>query len=175
VEAVLRITGREHDFRFERAAHPALHPERCARILAHGAPAGWLGALHPRLLRALDLPVAVYVFELSADAALAARVPEFRPLSAFPALRRDLAVIVDEGVAAQALLDAASAAAPAYLRAVHIFDVYRGKGVESGRKSVALGLIFQEYSRTLTDADADGAVASVRTRLEQAFNARLRD
>jgi phenylalanyl-tRNA synthetase beta chain len=172
---LLRLTGREAEFSFERASHPALHPGRSARILAGGALAGWLGALHPRLVRALELPAAVHLFELRAEAVLAARIPQFAPLSQFPALRRDLAVIVDEGVGAQALLDTARAAAPGYLRAVHIFDVYRGKGVESGRKSVALGLIFQDYSRTLTDADADGAVASVRSRLEQAFNARLRD
>jgi phenylalanyl-tRNA synthetase beta chain len=84
-------------------------------------------------------------------------------------------MIVDEAVTAQQLLSAARAAAPPWLRDIRIFDVYRGKAVESGRKSMALGLIFQESSRTLTDADADDAVRSVRSRLEQAFKARIRD
>jgi phenylalanyl-tRNA synthetase beta chain len=82
---------------------------------------------------------------------------------------------VDEAVNGEQILAAARAVAPAHLRNAHIFDVYRGQGVESGRKSVALGLIFQESSRTLTDADADDAIRSVRSELERAFNARIRD
>jgi len=134
-----------------------------------------LGALHPRIVRELELPGMAYVFELRARTVLAGHAPSFQAVSPYPAVRRDLAMIVDESVRAEELLSAARAAAPAYLRDIRLFDVYRGKGVESGRKSMALGLIFQESSRTLTDADADEAVRAVKSRLEQAFNARIRD
>jgi phenylalanyl-tRNA synthetase beta chain len=173
VAALLALTGRE--FTFEPGRHPALHPGRCARILCEGKEAGWLGALHPRILRELELPGTAYAFELRADIALAAGVPAFQPVSPYPAVRRDLALVVDEAVEGEQILAAARVAAPAHLRNAHIFDVYRGEGVESGRKSVALGLIFQESSRTLTDADADDAIRSVRSELERAFNARIRD
>jgi phenylalanyl-tRNA synthetase beta chain len=173
VEAVLALTGRA--FAFEPATHPALHPGQCARILCEGVEAGWIGALHPRIVRALELPASVHVFELRGEVALSARVPAFRPVSPYPAVRRDLAVVVAEDVRGEELLRAARTAAPAFLRNIHIFDVYRGEGVESGRKSVALGLIFQESSRTLTDADADDAIRAVRSELERAFNARIRD
>jgi len=173
VTALLSLTG--CDFAFEAAAHPALHPGQCARILCDGKVAGWLGALHPRIARELELPGVAYVFELIADVALAARVPTFQAVSPYPAVRRDLALVVDERVRGEQLMSVARSAAPAYLRNIHIFDVYRGHGVESGRKSVALGLIFQESSRTLTDADADDAIRAVRSELERAFNARIRD
>jgi phenylalanyl-tRNA synthetase beta chain len=175
VEAVLQLTGRFESFAFETATHPALHPGQSARILHEGREAGWLGALHPRIVRELELPAMTFVFELRTQAVQAGRAPAFQPVSPYPAVRRDLAMIVDEAVTAQQLLGAARTAAPSWLRDIRVFDVYRGKGIESGRKSMALGLIFQESSRTLTDADADDAVRSVRSRLEQAFNARIRD
>jgi phenylalanyl-tRNA synthetase beta chain len=175
VEALLDLTGERAAFAFERANTPFLHPGQGARVLRAGAEVGWLGALHPRLVRALDLPERVYVFELDMDRGLAGRVPAFAPISPYPAVRRDLAVIVDEGVTAAALLSVARSAAPASLRDAILFDVYRGKGIESGRKSVALGLILQDSSRTLTDADADAAVAVVRSRLERELNARIRE
>jgi phenylalanyl-tRNA synthetase beta chain len=173
VEALLSLSGRGFDF--ESAVHPALHPGQGARIVCEGREAGWIGALHPRIVRVLELPADAYVFELRADVALSARVPAFEPVSPYPAVRRDLAVVVAATVGGEQLLRAARAAAPPFLRNIHIFDVYRGQGVESGRKSVALGLIFQESSRTLTDADADDAIRAVRSELERAFNARIRD
>jgi phenylalanyl-tRNA synthetase beta chain len=175
VEALLELTGESEAFRFEPAPHPALHPGQSARIVRSGSEAGWLGALHPRLLRALELPGTAFAFELLSEVVLAARVPAFAPMSAFPAVRRDLAVIVEDGVPVGDLVRAARDSAPPYLADLRIFDVYRGKGIESGRKSVAFGLIFQETSRTLTDADADSGVAAVRSRLEETFNARIRD
>jgi phenylalanyl-tRNA synthetase beta chain len=175
VVAILHLTGQEESFSFEPAAHPALHPGQCARIVRDGREAGWVGAAHPRIVRELELPGMAYLFELRAEAVLAGYAPSFRAVSPFPAVRRDLAMIVDESVSAAQLLRTARSAAPSYLRDIRLFDVYRGRGVESGRKSMALGLIFQESSRTLTDADADDAVRAVRSRLEQAFNARIRD
>jgi phenylalanyl-tRNA synthetase beta chain len=175
VEALLALGGAAADATFEPATDAFLHPGQSARIRLQGRDVGWLGALHPRIVRALDLPARVLSFELDVEHALAARVPRFQAPSPYPAVRRDLAVVVGEEVSAARLCDEARAAAPPHLRELFVFDVYQGQGVESGRKSIALGLIFQEASRTLTDADADSAVAAVRTRLEQAFNARIRD
>jgi phenylalanyl-tRNA synthetase beta chain len=175
VEALLALGGAGAEF--DAAGAPAfLHPGQSARIRRDGRDIGWLGALHPRIVRALELPPRVFAFELDVAGALAARVPRFEAPSPYPAIRRDLAVVVAGTVSAARLCEEARAAVPAQLlRDLFVFDVYQGPGVESGRKSIALGLIFQESSRTLTDADADAAVAAVRARLERAFNARIRD
>jgi len=96
-------------------------------------------------------------------------------ISKFPAIRRDIAVVVDEKVTAAELVDAAASAAPVLIRSVRIFDVYQGKGIEAGLKSVALGLILQETSRTLTDEDADTVMSAVLRKMQQDFGAELRD
>jgi phenylalanyl-tRNA synthetase beta chain len=136
---------------------------------------GWLGELHPVQVRALDLTYTPVIFELETDAALRAKIPVFEAISRFPAIRRDIAVVVDESVPLSVLKDHVSLSANKLLRDLHVFDVYRGPGVDSGRKSVALGLILQEQSRTLTDQDADGIVAAVTERLRRELNASIRD
>jgi phenylalanyl-tRNA synthetase beta chain len=106
---------------------------------------------------------------------LAISRPDFEELSRFPSVRRDLAVVVDEGVPLSALRERVVLAASSLLRTFRVFDVYRGPGVESGRKSVALGLIFQDITRTLTDEDADRAVASIVAELRVSLNAKIRE
>ena len=96
------------------------------------------------------------------------------PVPEFPASRRDLALMVDESVPAQALIDAARSAAGTALTQAFVFDIYRGQGLRDGSKSVALGLIFQDYSRTLTLEDIDAQVAGIVTELSQKLGARLR-
>lgn len=173
VEALLGLTGAE--FVFEAAEHPALHPGQAARILRDGREAGWLGALHPRLVRALDLERAPLLWELDEAASFAAELPSFREISRFPAIRRDIAVVVDEAIPVQALRDAIRSAGGALLTESKIFDVYSGDRIDSGRKSVAFGLILQDSSRTLTDQEADRVVTGVVARLESEFGARMRD
>jgi phenylalanyl-tRNA synthetase beta chain len=138
---------------------------------------GWVGALHPSLQSRLDRPQhatsSAIVFALQMDA-LAARVPTFRSYSKFPSIRRDLAVVVDEQVTAERLVSAVRASAGKLLQDVVVFDVYRGKGVDSSRKSIGLGLILQDASRTLTDADADRTTQSVTLRLESELGATIR-
>jgi phenylalanyl-tRNA synthetase beta chain len=111
---------------------------------------------------------------LQIDRAFKAAVPAFRHYSKFPSIRRDLAVVVDESTSSDSLVAAARAAAGSLLRRVIMFDVYRGPGVDSRRKSVGLGLILQDASRTLTDADADHTVQSVTLRLERELGAKIR-
>jgi phenylalanyl-tRNA synthetase beta chain len=177
IESLLRLTGRVDELRFEAATHPALSPGRTTRIMLGDARVGWLGALHPSLQSRLDRPQhstsSAIAFALQMDA-FAARVPSFRSYSKFPSIRRDLAVVVDEGVTASKLVSAVRASAGDLLQHIVVFDVYRGKGVDSSRKSIGLGLILQDASRTLTDADADRTMASVTLRLESELGATIR-
>ena len=173
VETLLGLTGVE--FRFEPAAHPALHPGQAARILRNREPVGWLGALHPRLVRALDLEQTPFLWELDEQLSFAAELPEFKEISRFPAIRRDIAVLVDRSIPIQAMLDGIRTAGGTLLKECVIFDVYRGERIDSSLKSVAFGLILQESSRTLTDEEADRVVGEVVARLETEFGARIRD
>jgi phenylalanyl-tRNA synthetase beta chain len=174
VEALLAATGRRHELKFEAAAHPALRPGRTARIVRGATAIGWLGELHPDLQDTLDRKRVGVVFELDVDEAFAAVVPAFHAYSKFPSIRRDLAVVVDERTSAAVVVDAVRAAAGELLRHVVVFDVYRGTGVDSRRKSIGLGLILQDTSRTLTDADADQTMHSVTLRLERELGATIR-
>lgn len=175
VEALLRATGGSDEVRFDPAQHAALHPGQTARIFRNGAPIGWIGRLHPEVERRLDLTYSAVVFELETGPALSASIPHYQEISRFPAVRRDLAVVVAESVAVQTLLDCVRAAAGVALRETTVFDIYRGTGIETGRKSVAIGLNLQDVSRTLTDDETDAIVARVVADLERECSATIRD
>jgi phenylalanyl-tRNA synthetase beta chain len=160
--------------RFHRAVHPALHPGRCARVEIDGATAGWIGELHPRWQQKYELPTAPVVFELDAEPLLAVPLPRFTEVSRFPAVIRDLAVLADEGVPAQAMLDALSGARPGLIQAVRLFDLYRGEGVRKGKKSLAFRVVMQDTGRTLTDAEVDAAMADLEQLLTARFGAQRR-
>jgi phenylalanyl-tRNA synthetase beta chain len=174
VEAILRRTGAAAAFRFEPGTHPALSPGRTARIVRGERTVGWLGVLHPELAKRIDKKHAPVMFCLQLDALAPATVPAYKRYSKFPSIRRDLALVVDVNVSAEALTKAAEAAAGDLLQHVVVFDVYRGKGVDSRRKSIGLGLILQDASRTLTDEDADRKMRSVMEKLEREFGATIR-
>jgi phenylalanyl-tRNA synthetase beta chain len=176
LEALFSATGSSGSFDFEAPATPlaCLHPGRAARILRQGREVGWLGELHPLLIKELDFTYTPVLFELQLDA-LAVEKPLYREISRFPQVRRDLAVVVDETVALSALAERVVLAASSLLCDLRIFDVYRGPGIEAGRKSVALGLIFQDISRTLTDEDVEQLMASIITDLRVSLNARIRE
>ncbi|MBK6350420.1 MAG: phenylalanine--tRNA ligase subunit beta [Proteobacteria bacterium] len=175
VEALLRATGASSQFRFVPGQHAALHPGQTAEIRRGGAHAGWIGRLHPDVERRLDLTYSAIVFELELAVAMAASVPHFQEVSRFPAVRRDLALVVEEAVPVQKLLDCVQRAAGAVLRETTVFDIYRGAGIENGRKSVAIGLNLQDVSRTLTDEETDAIVARVVSDLERECSATIRD
>ncbi|UHQ55317.1 phenylalanine--tRNA ligase subunit beta [Microbulbifer sp. YPW16] len=174
VEALLAETNAADEFRFVAGEHPALHPGQCARILRGDREVGVLGALHPQLQKQLDLPKAAFVFELDLDAIGEARLPAFNPLSRFPAVRRDLALLIDADVQAANLVETAAETAGEMLTDLKIFDVYQGEGIDFNRKSVAMGLTFQHPSRTLNDEEITAAVDAVVKQLEQKYNASLR-
>jgi phenylalanyl-tRNA synthetase beta chain len=175
VEALLACTGTPDIFTFAPDSLACLHPGCTARIKRDKQNVGWIGELHPELVRTLDLTYTPVLFELETAAALEAKLPVFEEISKFPAIRRDLAIVVDEGVPLAAIREHVSVGARSLLRDLRVLSVYRGKGVDSGRKSVALGLIFQETSRTLTSQDADLTVAAILERLRRELNATIRD
>jgi len=175
VDAVLRATGAAGEFSFEPGSHPALHPGQCARILRNGVAVGWLGRLHPDLMRRLELTYSAVLFEIETESGLVARVPRMAEISRFPAVRRDLAVLVPEAVPVEALLGTVRRAAGGLLTGVVVFDIYRGQGIADGFKSVAIGLNLQDISRTLTDVDTDAVVAQVVAGLERELDATIRD
>ncbi|MHB8814458.1 MAG: phenylalanine--tRNA ligase subunit beta [Steroidobacteraceae bacterium] len=175
LEALLAATGAGADFTFEQRALSCLHPGRAALLKRKGAPVGWLGELHPSLVKALEFTYAPLLFELDVEAALAVERPAYREVSRFPQVRRDLAVVLDESVALSSLTERVTLTASSLLRDLRVFDVYRGSGVEAGRKSVALGLIFQDISRTLTEDDVAGIMAAVVADLRVSLNAKIRE
>ena len=159
---------------FQPSAPPHAHPGRSADVLRDGVRIGWIGQLHPRLQQALGLDIDVLAFELDLVPLLARPLPRAGALSRFPSVRRDLAFVVPEAVSWAALEAGVRAAAGASLREVRLFDRYVGKGVETGFKSLAMALILQDDSRTLTDRDVDAVVASVVAALEQEHGAAIR-
>jgi phenylalanyl-tRNA synthetase beta chain len=174
LEELLSLTGRAQEFTLVPAAHPALHPGQCARIEHAGAEVGWIGMLHPSVAKPLDLPDESYVFELRLNLLAQGRIPAFSRLSRFPSIRRDLALLVDTDTPYAAIEASARAAAGDWLRELLVFDVYAGEKIAHHQKSIALGLILQSSSQTLTDNEVEDAVARVLTRLEQDLGARLR-
>ncbi len=160
--------------RFEAAPHPALHPGRSAKVTLDGVAIGWVGELHPRLQQEYDLPYAPMVFELNLDRITTRNVPVFREISRQPLVRRDLSVEVAESVNAQAMLDVLKKCAPSYVSEVALFDVYRGKGIDSDKKSIAFRVLLQDTDKTLTDADVEAAIGQMLQVLQEQFQASLR-
>jgi phenylalanyl-tRNA synthetase beta chain len=173
--ALFAGTGEPRSFTFAAGSQPALHPGRTARVLRCGQEVGWLGELHPTLVQALDFTYPPILFELDMDAALVVKRSTYEEISRFPQVRRDLAIVVDESITLSTLAERVTLAASSLLRDLRIFDVYRGPGLEKGRKSVAFGLIFQDISRTLTDDDVERLMASVVADLRENLNARIRE
>jgi phenylalanyl-tRNA synthetase beta chain len=159
---------------FEPATHPALHPGRAARVLLAGNPVGWIGELHPQWQQKYQLALAPIAFELDVYALLQGSVPSYREVSRFPMVRRDLAVVVAEHVAAGSVHRCLAAAAPGVVSEVRLFDEYRGKGLETGKKSLAFRILLQDTQRTLTDEEADAAIAALVAAAEQEHGASLR-
>lgn len=164
----------ETKYHFAAVAHPALHPGQSAQILDNEHVVGWVGCLHPRLEKALGISQNVYLFEMDLDYVSKKSLPAYQKLSRFPSIRRDLALILDQSVTAAAISRTLDMAGIDALKSHTIFDVYQGPGVEAGQKSLALGLIFQDFSRTLEDADINAHVAEIVQLLEKQTGAVLR-
>ena len=153
--------------KFQAEPHSASHPGRSAKILLDGHAIGWLGELHPQWQQQYELPQAVVWFEINLEALLATSVPVASEVSKFPPVRRDLAVVVEENVSAQTLLSALHESEAPFVVEVGLFDVYRGKGVEEGKKSLAFRVLLQDTQKTLTDIDIDQSIAQMKVVLQQ--------
>ncbi len=179
VEAVLAASGCAADCDFLAPApseqHSALHPGQSARIERGGRALGWIGTLNPSLAAQLDLPAELQLFELLTAELGDGAKPAFAPLSKFPSIRRDIAIVVDDAVSFAAVRRCVEHAAGDLLRDMLLFDVYAGEKIDSGRKSLALGLILQARSQTLTDQEVESVVARVLSRLAADVDASLRD
>ena len=172
---VLALTGDAASVRFEADTLGCLRPGRTARIYRGSTAVGWLGELHPQVAKAVNLTNTAFLFELEIDLAFIAKPLQFNKISRFPSVRRDLAIVVDENLPLAVLQENVSVSASGLLSELRVFDVYRGPHVEFGRKSIALGLILQDSSRTLTDVDADAVVTAVVARLRDELSATIRD
>jgi phenylalanyl-tRNA synthetase beta chain len=175
VEGLLALTGDRSSVRFDADTLDCLRPGRAARIYRGSTAIGWLGEIHPQVARAINLSNSAILFELEIESAFGANALQFKKISKFPSVRRDLAIVVDESVPLAVLQENVTVSASGLLQELRVFDVYRGPGVESGRKSIALGLILQDSSRTLTDVDADAVVTAVVGRLRDELSATIRD
>ncbi len=175
LESVLALTGAGHEFSFLPGEHPALHPGQTARIERGGVPLGWIGMLHPELERRLDLAGHTFIFEIGLGRLLKGRLPAFRPLSKFPSIRRDIAIVLDQEVPFAAVRECIARAAPDIVRDIRLFDVYTGDKVDFRGRSLAFGLILQDSSHTLTDEEVDRAVRFVLEALARELGARLRE
>jgi phenylalanyl-tRNA synthetase beta chain len=159
---------------YVRLDHPALHPGRSASVISQGKVIGLVGELHPQWVQKYELGSAPVVFELDLDAVLQQHLPAYSEVSRFPAVVRDLALVVDQGQSAQTLLEGLVAAAPSCVKDVVLFDVYQGKGVDPQKKSLAFRVVMQDTEKTLSDSDVDAAMIKMIEAATREFAAKLR-
>ncbi|MBB1270849.1 phenylalanine--tRNA ligase subunit beta [Shewanella sp. SR44-3] len=175
LEAMMGLTVAVSEFSFRVATHSAMHPGQCAEILRNNRVIGYIGAVHPKLEKPFGLNGKTFVFELELDALLQSNLPLAQAVSKFPANRRDIAVVVDDSVAASDVMNLIRKVGENQLVGLNLFDVYTGKGVEPGKKSLAIALTLQDTTRTLEEKDITETVDSVVSALKTEFNALLRD
>lgn len=173
-ESLIARTGSQARYSFVPAEHPSLQPGQTARIELDGVAVGWIGALHPNLSKPLGLKQAVYLLEISLKAVRQVEVPAFKPLSKFPEMRRDLALVVSDETPVADVMALIREKAGDYLTKLNLFDIYQGKGIDPDRKSLALGLTWQHPSRTLNEEEVNEAVESVIAHLADRIEAQLR-
>jgi len=160
--------------RLEPAPHPAFHPGQSARVLVNGRPAGWLGALHPRLQQKYELARAVVAFEVDAAVFRERPLPTFAAVPRFLPIRRDLAFILNESVSAEAVAASLRASGESTLVEVALFDIYRGRGVPDGKKSLAFRVLLQDTEKTLTDAEVEEVVRRLSEIIKEEHKGELR-
>ncbi|MCG3767271.1 phenylalanine--tRNA ligase subunit beta [Vibrio cincinnatiensis] len=175
VEAILELTANGKAYSFAAAKHPALHPGQSAAIMLDGKEIGVIGTVHPELERKFGLNGRTIVFEIEWSAINSKVIPEAVALSKFPSNRRDIAVVVDQTIASGDIVDACRVAGGELLKEAKLFDVYVGKGVAEGKKSLAIALTLQSSERTLEEADIAAAVENIVKAVVEQFSATLRD
>lgn len=175
LEAVLELTANELAYEFKAAKHPALHPGQTAAIVVGGKEVGFIGTVHPELERKFGLNGRTIMFEIEWDAINTRVIPEAAAVSKFPANRRDIAIVADEAIASGDIVAECLASGGELLTSAKLFDVYRGQGVDDGKKSLAIALTLQSVERTLEEADITSAVDAIVAAIGEKFSATLRD
>ncbi|MCP3673430.1 MAG: phenylalanine--tRNA ligase subunit beta [Gammaproteobacteria bacterium] len=175
VEALCGISALEFEFSVEAADISALHPGQSAKLSRNGENIGYFGAIHPAISKKLKLAGPVFLFEIAIEGLSIVNIPEYQEWSRFPGSTRDLAVVIDEYVTANELINTVKEVGGKCLAEVRIFDIYRGKGVDFGRKSIALGLTFSDFSTTLKDTEVNEMIVAIINRLSERYSATLRD
>jgi phenylalanyl-tRNA synthetase beta chain len=160
---------------YQRAAAELFHPGRCAAVTIEGRHLGYLGELHPTVAASLKVEGRLVAFEVDVEPVLAlSRIPLAQPVPRFPAVERDLAVVVEEHVTAGSLLAAIKESAGDLLESARAFDEYHGSQVPEGHKSIAFTLTFRSPERTLTDAEVDKVMTEIKSTLEKRHQTRFR-
>ncbi len=175
VKADIEALYRNQDIHFKKLSHPALHPGKSAQICIEDRAIGWLGELHPRWQKKYSLQKNAILFEINFESLVPKSLPTAKEISKFPPVRRDIAIIVDNDVSVHALLASMYAEKSTIVSDISLFDIYRGKGMESTKKSLAFRVLLQDTEKTLTDEEADFAVTSLVKILENKFCAALRN
>ncbi|WP_428772342.1 phenylalanine--tRNA ligase subunit beta [Vibrio sp.] len=175
LEAILELTAQDKAYSFTAAKHPALHPGQSAAIVVDGKEIGVIGTVHPELERKFGLNGRTIVFEIEWSAINARIIPEAVALSKFPSNRRDIALVVKDSIASGDVVDACLETGGEFVKDAKLFDVYVGKGVEEGHKSLAIALTLQSVERTLEEAEIAASVDAIVAHVADKFGASLRD
>ena len=172
MESLFTLLGIEVNF--IASQHPALHPGQTAELVRDGEHVGWLGTLHPQVQKKLDLNGTILMFELFLNSVVSGYVPNFKEISKFPEVRRDLAIIIGSDVAFAEVERVARKHAGECLTALRAFDVYEGENLGEGNRSLALSLFWQHPERTLNEDEVHSLFNGVIEALKEELGATLR-
>lgn len=175
IKSDVEVLCRSKPISFKKFFHSALHPGKSAEICLEDNIIGWIGELHPRWQKKYGLQKNTVLFELDLDNLKPKRLPLVQEISKFPPVRRDIAIIVDNDISAHSLLSCMQALESAIISDISLFDIYRGKGMESNKKSLAFRVLLQDTEKTLTDEQAESAISSLIKVLKNKFGAELRN
>ena len=175
LESILALSGKLETFTISAEIHPALHPGQSANIEKNGHNVGYIGMLDPRIQRSLGSRYPIYLFEIEMKAVISKSLAHHTPISRFPEVRRDIAIIVDQEVTASEVRSCINSVVNESFQNLKLFDVYQGKGIDPNRKSIALGLTFRHASRTLTDEEVKRSMDLIVDALEGNLGASLRN
>ena len=169
------LTSKSLTFKRSDKTPLALHPGQSGEVFLEGQSIGWVGKLHPKWQQHFSLPKAPFVFELKIEKLLEDKAFKYEEISKFLPVRRDIAVVVDDSVEVDSILDAVYKAKIPFLNRIALFDLYQGKGIAENKKSVAFLILMQDTSKTLVDSEADSSVSKIVELLEKQFGATLRN
>ena len=174
LETLLELSHSPLELKWVKSTYSALHPGQQAEIKLENKIIGRLGLIHPLIFSKLGLPPTTYLFEFNLEALQKAKTPNFNIISKLPSIRRDLAIIVEENIPSDEILNHIRGLVKERITDITIFDIYQGDKIEKGHKSIAFSLTFQEISRTLTDTEINDIMGNILQELEKCFKAKLR-